>query len=95
VRGICAKPQVKCGQCPHQAFVPLSGDIIAKHLRGGSAGSGNYVAGVYPLLADGTCWFLAADFDKQDWIINGATSTHILKLDNPHLTAIGRAVMIG
>jgi len=25
------------------------------------------VAGVYPLLADGTCWFLAADFDKQCW----------------------------
>lgn len=67
-RGICAKPQVKCGQCPHQAFVPLSDDIIARHLRGGSPGSGNCVAGVYPLLVDGTCWFLAADFDKQDWV---------------------------
>lgn len=68
VRGICAKPQVKCGQCPHQAFVPVSDDIIAKHLRGGGAPFGNYVAGVYPLLADETCWFLAADFDKHDWI---------------------------
>lgn len=67
-RGICAKPQVKCGQCPHQAFVALSDDIIARHLRGGSAASSNFVAGVYPLLADGTCWFLAADFDKHDWI---------------------------
>lgn len=67
-RGICAKPQVKCGQCPHQAFVPQSDDIIARHLRGGSTGAGNFVAGVYPLLADGTCWFLAADFDKQDWV---------------------------
>ena len=26
-----------------------------------------FVAGVYPLLPDETCWFLAADFDKQDW----------------------------
>lgn len=48
-RGICAKPQVKCGQCPHQAFVPLSDDIITRHLRGGSTGAGNFVAGVYPL----------------------------------------------
>jgi len=23
--------------------------------------------GVYPLLADETCWFLAADFDKSSW----------------------------
>lgn len=23
--------------------------------------------GVYPMLSDGTCWFLAADFDKQTW----------------------------
>lgn len=68
VRGICAKPQVKCGQCPHQAFVPLSDDIIARHLRGGRAGSDGFLVGVYPLLADGTCWFLAADFDKQDWV---------------------------
>ncbi|MGA7199248.1 TOTE conflict system archaeo-eukaryotic primase domain-containing protein, partial [Roseiarcus sp.] len=21
VRGICSKPQVKCGECPHQAFI--------------------------------------------------------------------------
>jgi len=68
VRGICAKPQVKCGQCPHQAFVPVSDEIIAKHLRGGGTRSGNFVVGVYPLLADETCWFLAADFDKEDWI---------------------------
>lgn len=23
--------------------------------------------GVYPLLEDETCWFLAADFDKSSW----------------------------
>lgn len=67
-RGICAKPQVKCGQCPHQAFVPVSDEVVAKHLRGGDTRSGSFVAGVYPLLTDETCWFLAADFDKQDWI---------------------------
>ena len=58
---------MKCGQCPHQAFIPPSGDIIEKHLRGGDARSGDFVAGVYPLLQDETCWFLAADFDKDSW----------------------------
>ncbi|GAA4161826.1 DEAD/DEAH box helicase [Shinella granuli] len=66
-RGICGKPKVKCGECPHQAFVPPSENIIEKHLRGGDARSGNFVAGVYPLLQDETCWFLAADFDKDNW----------------------------
>ncbi|MEF2554063.1 DEAD/DEAH box helicase family protein [Aurantimonas sp. A2-1-M11] len=67
VKGICSKPKVKCGECPHQAFVPPSEDIIEKHLRGGDARSGDFVAGVYPLLQDETCWFLAADFDNGSW----------------------------
>ena len=67
VKGICGKPKVKCGECPHQAFMPPSADIIENHLRGGDARSGDFVAGVYPLLQDETCWFLAADFDKESW----------------------------
>ncbi len=70
VRGICGKPQVKCGECPHQAFIPVTDDIIEKHLRGGNgarASGGDFVAGVYPLLPDETCWFLAADFDEENW----------------------------
>jgi superfamily II DNA or RNA helicase len=66
-KGICGKPKVKCGECPHQAFIPPSEDIIEKHLRGGDARSGDFVAGVYALLQDETCWFLAADFDKDNW----------------------------
>ena len=44
--------------------------MIDKHLRGGDShrrAAGDFVAGVYPLLTDETCWFLAADFDKKDW----------------------------
>jgi hypothetical protein len=67
-KGICGKPKVKCGDCPHQAFIPYSEDIIERHLRGGDARSGDFVAGVYPLLQDETCWFLAADFDKESWV---------------------------
>ena len=66
-KGICDKPTVKCGECPHQAFIPPIEDVIEKHLRGGDARSGDFVAGVYPLLQDETCWFLAADFDKESW----------------------------
>ncbi|MFC5423519.1 DEAD/DEAH box helicase family protein [Bosea eneae] len=66
-KGICGKPKVKCGECPHQAFIPFSEDIVEKHLRGGDVRSGDFVAGVYPLLQDETCWFLAADFDKESW----------------------------
>lgn len=67
-RGICGKPRVKCGECPHQAFIPVTDDIIEKHLRGGNdvrASDGDFVAGVYPLLPDETCWFLAADFQER------------------------------
>jgi superfamily II DNA or RNA helicase len=70
VRGICSKPPVKCGECPHQAFIWVTDDIIEKHLRGGNgtrASDGDFVAGVYPLLPDETCLFLAADFDGENW----------------------------
>lgn len=59
--GVCEKPRVKCGECPNQAFVPVSDQILAGHLRG------RLVAGVYPLLTDETCHFLAVDFDKGNW----------------------------
>lgn len=86
-KGICGKPKVKCGECPHQAFIPPSEDIIEKHLRGGDARSGDFVAGVYPLLQDETCWFLAADFDKESW----ADDTRAL-LDTCHSKGIVAAL---
>ena len=74
VKGTCGKPQVKCGECPHQAFIPISDQVIERHLRGAGPGraDADFVAGVYPLLPDGTCWFLAADFDEQDWMADAA-----------------------
>jgi hypothetical protein len=70
VKGICNKPHVKCGECPNQAFIPVSDEMIERHLRGGDgprSSGDDFVAGVYPLLPDETCWFLAADFDKENW----------------------------
>jgi superfamily II DNA or RNA helicase len=69
VRGVCGKPQVKCGECPNQAFVPVGDDIVRSHLAGKAAGnSADFTVGVYPMLPDETCWFLAADFDKKSWM---------------------------
>lgn len=66
-KGLCGKPKIRCGGCPHQAFIPTSDDVIERHLRGGDGHANDFVAGVYPLLQDETCWFLAADFDKESW----------------------------
>jgi superfamily II DNA or RNA helicase len=61
VQGVCEKPRIRCGECPNQAFIPVGNQVIEDHLRG------RHVIGVYPLLRDETCWFLAADFDKARW----------------------------
>jgi superfamily II DNA or RNA helicase len=61
VRGICEKPRVKCGECPNQAFLPVTDQVLLDHLQG------RHVVGVYPLLTDETCWLIAADFDKGSW----------------------------
>jgi hypothetical protein len=70
LRGVCGKPQVRCGDCPNQAFLSVSDQTIANHLCGlnkdGSVGA-DFVAGVYPVLADGFCHFVAADFDGEQW----------------------------
>jgi len=62
VRGVCEKPQIRCGECPNQAFTTVSDRVIADHLQG------RHVVGVYPLLLDETCWFIAADFDRSGWM---------------------------
>jgi superfamily II DNA or RNA helicase len=67
VRGICEKPRIKCGDCPHRAFLPVTDEVIRWHLSGKDAAGQDFVAGVYPMLADETCYFLAMDFDKDSW----------------------------
>src|SRR5437016_10708904 len=42
-------------------FLPLTDAVIEDHLLG------KETIGVYALLPDETCWFLAADFDKTTW----------------------------
>jgi superfamily II DNA or RNA helicase/very-short-patch-repair endonuclease len=66
-RGLCEKPRVKCGDCPHQRWLPLSDEVLRWHLSGEDDRGRPFVAGVYPMLLDERCHFLAVDFDKGDW----------------------------
>lgn len=68
--GICQKPKIACQECNFRAFVPISDEIIRNHLRGNDPqeyAAKDFTIGVYPLLSDETCWFLAVDFDKSAW----------------------------
>lgn len=74
IRGLCRKPEIKCGECAAREFSPLIENIILRHLFGleptARAARGvrkDFVVGTYPLLQDETCWFLAVDFDKASW----------------------------
>ncbi len=67
VTGICEKPRVKCASCQHRQFLPVTDDVIHQHLVGADARGGDFVAGVYPMLLDETCCFLAIDLDKSGW----------------------------
>lgn len=61
--GICQKPKVPCTDCKHKEYIPLDEKIVEAHLRG----QNNVVVGVYPLLLNETCHFLAIDFDDEGW----------------------------
>jgi len=54
-----AGQKIACAKCPSKAYVPLSDELLQEHF------AGKHILGVYPLLPDGTCWFLAADFDDH------------------------------
>ena len=70
IRPICQKPKIKCGDCENRDFIPLSDDVIRNHLIGIDPTDRyrrEFVTGVYPMLVNETCWFLAVDFDKEAW----------------------------
>src|SRR5919109_4594771 len=54
-------------------YLPLTDEVILSHL------SGEKIIGVYPLLRDDTCWFLACDFDKEGWALDALAFLNICK----------------
>jgi len=67
VRNICQKPRIKCMDCSHRQFIHVSDEVIFWHLQGYDDKGDEFVMGLYPMLLDETCYFLAADFDKSSW----------------------------
>ncbi|MGE4273729.1 MAG: DEAD/DEAH box helicase family protein [Desulfitobacterium sp.] len=61
VKGICSKPKIKCSDCDNKNYAIFDSVAIDSHLRGKA------VFGIYPLLTDETCYFLAMDFDDEGW----------------------------
>lgn len=67
-RNICGKSmRIKgaCKKCAYKENQEITNQFIQQHFTG--TGRNTLVMGVYPLLEDETCRFLAIDFDKKNW----------------------------
>jgi len=70
ISGICEKPKIRCENCAHREFLPITDIVVRNHLQGfdpQDKSVRDFTIGVYPMLPDETCWFLAVDFDKASW----------------------------
>ena len=82
VQGVCQKPKVKCTDCSERDFIPVTDEIIKCHLLGVDSqkkSTRDFTIGIYPLMADETCWFLVIDFDKESWMDDVAAFMEICK----------------
>jgi superfamily II DNA or RNA helicase len=83
--GLCHKPRIKCAECENQAFLLANELMIRNHLLGQdpSEPTGkDFTAGIFPLLLDETCWFLATDFDKRIWQEDAAAFLETCQIHN-------------
>jgi len=81
--GVCLKPKIKCSHCDQRQFIPLTDAVIRSHLMGRNPADPDgkdFTIGVYPLLPDETCWFLAVDFDKSAWKEDATAFRHTCEL---------------
>lgn len=84
--GICKKPKVRCHDCNHRAFEPITDDVIRKHL------TGSEVVGLYPLDHQSRCRFIVSDFDHDGWRDDiRALIRTCRRLDIPALPEISRS----
>lgn len=67
VREVCDKPRLRCQDCPNRRFLPVTDEVIRQHLSGQDPSGRDFVMGLYPMLLDETCFFLAMDFDQGSW----------------------------
>jgi len=46
----------------NKKLIPLTNDVVKKHLIG------QHIVGIYPILPENTSYFIAADFDGENWL---------------------------
>lgn len=61
----CEGPWLPKGQ--PRKYLPLTDKVVHEHL------AGEKTIGIFPLLKDSTCWFLACDYDKDGWQLDAMT----------------------
>lgn len=66
VKGLCDRGRIKCKDCQNRDLLPLAEKVIDVHLRNQDE-NGVGIIGIYPLLDNETCRFLAIDFDEEKW----------------------------
>ena len=54
----------------NKKLLPLTNEVFGNHLNG------RLLAGIYPILEDGTSYFLAADFDGENWLGDARAYMH-------------------
>ena len=82
---VCEKPRIKCGDCQYRSFLPVSDQVVINHLAGSDNARNqlaDFVIGVYPLMQDERCWFLAVDFDKASWQLDVSAFVAACKENN-------------
>ncbi len=63
---LCDKQKYKCNACPNRRLLPIDTRAIVNHLSGKDL-YGRDVIGIYPMLDNETCRFLAVDFDDDNF----------------------------
>ena len=67
VPGICEKPKVKCRDCRHQRFYPVTDEVVRWHLQGYDYAGREFVMALYPALMDESCFLVMFECDKEGW----------------------------
>ena len=80
---LCPNPRMKFSHGDQRQFIPLTDGVIRNHLMGRNPADPegkDFTIGIYPLLPDETCWFLAVDFDKSAWKEDAEAFRHTCEL---------------
>ncbi|MDF1500079.1 MAG: DEAD/DEAH box helicase family protein [Anaerolineales bacterium] len=84
-RAFGGKANAASGDLNKRDFLPLTDAVIRNHLLGRDPQSRSlqeFTIGIYPLLPDETCWFLAVDFDKSTWVEDASAFLEICQANN-------------